>query len=105
MNDLRKFNLGESASLITDIILSSWGNEICFQCKYLLREDMSYSLSFVNCFQINWEVNSPELREDTEADIIFVDFGKSNHKEAASIHTDIFTVEILYGELKFEKDW
>ncbi|OJJ26863.1 hypothetical protein BI308_04000 [Roseofilum reptotaenium AO1-A] len=105
MVGLSEFGLDESGSLITNIVVDAWGCEICFECKYLLDKRLRYKIHFLNCEKIDWFINSPERKNQIDADIIFFDFGRKNHEKEASIHTDIFTADILYGDLKIEKNW
>ena len=102
-DDYNLLNLGGLTSLITNINVSLWGNEILFECIYDPTGDRSpYSLVFQDCRDI-WEVFHPEDVKDPEADLIGFHLGEDAHRTAALIHTDIFEISILYGSFSIHK--
>ena len=103
-DDYNLLNLGGLTSLITNINVSLWGNEILFECIYDPTGDRSpYSLVFQDCRDISWEVFHPEDVKDPEADLIGFHLGEDAHRKAALIHTDIFEISILYGSFSVQK--
>ena len=103
-DDYELLNLGGLTSLITNINVSLWGNQIVFECIYDPTGHRSpYSIVFQDCRDISWEVFHPEDVKDPEADLIGFHLGEDAHRTAALIHTDIFEVSILYGSFSIQK--
>lgn len=103
-DDYELLNLGGLTSLITNVNISLWGNEILFECIYDPTVDrLPYSIVFHDCRDINWEVFHPEDVKDIEADLIGFHLGEDAHRQAALIHTDIFAISILYGSFSVRK--
>ena len=103
-DDYNLLNLGGLTSLITNVNVSLWGNEILFECIYDPTGDrLPYSIVFHDCRDICWEVFHPEDVKDTEADLIGFHLGEDAHRKAALIHTDIFEILILYGSFSIHK--
>jgi hypothetical protein len=103
-DDYELLNLGGLTSLITNINVSLWGNQIVFECIYDPTGNRSpYSIVFQDCRDISWEVFHPEDVKDPEADLIGFHLGEDAHRTAALIHTDIFEVSILYGSFSIHK--
>ena len=103
-DDYELLNLGGLTSLITNINVSLWGNQIVFECIYDPTGHRSpYSIVFQDCRDISWEVFHPEDVKDPEADLIGFHLGEDAHRTAALIHTDIFEISILYGSFSIQK--
>lgn len=103
-DDYELLNLGGLTSLITNINVSLWGNQIVFECIYDPTGHRSpYSIVFQDCRDISWEVFHPEDVKDPEADLIGFHLGEDAHRTAALIHTDIFEISILYGSFSIHK--
>ncbi|MFM9266315.1 hypothetical protein [Tychonema sp. BBK16] len=103
-DDYELLNLGGLTSLITNINVSLWGNQIVFECIYDPTGHRSpYSIVFQDCRDISWEVFHPEDVKDPEADLIGFHIGEDAHRTAALIHTDIFAISILYGSFSIHK--
>ena len=103
-DDYNLLNLGGLTSLVTNINVSLWGNQIIFECIYDPTGDRSpYSIVFHDCRDISWEVFHPEDVKDPEADLIGFHLGEDAHRKAALIHTDIFEISILYGRFSINK--
>ena len=103
-DDYELLNVGGLTSLVTNVNVSLWGNEISFECIYDPMGDRSpYTIVFRDCRDISWEVFHPEDVEDPEADLIGIHLGEDAHRKAALIHTDIFEISILYGSFSVRK--
>ena len=103
-DDYELLNLGGLTSLITNINVSLWGNQIVFECIYDPTGHRSpYSIVFQDCRDISWEVFHPGDVKDPEADLIGFHLGEDAHRTAALIHTDIFEISILYGIFSIHK--
>jgi hypothetical protein len=90
-DDYNLLNLGGLTSLVTNIKVSWWGNEVLLECIYDPTGDRSpYSLVFQDCREIRWEVHDEEEIKEPEADLIGFHLGEDAHRTAALIHTDIF---------------
>ena len=104
-DDYELLNVGGLTSLVTNVNVSLWGNEISFECIYDPTGDRSpYTIVFHDCRDIRWEVFHPEDVEDLEADLIGIHLGEDAHRKAALIHTDIFEISILYGSFSVRKE-
>ncbi|NJK65293.1 MAG: hypothetical protein HC789_14445 [Microcoleus sp. CSU_2_2] len=103
-DDYNLLNVGGLTSLVTNVNVALWGNEISFECIYDPAGDRSpYTIVFHDCRDIRWEVFHPEDVEDLEADLIGIHLGEDAHRKAALIHTDIFEISILYGSFSLRK--
>ncbi len=103
-DDYKLLNLGGLTSLVTNIKVSLWGNELLLECIYDPTGDRSpYSLVFQDCREIRWEVHDEEEIKEPEADLIGFHLGEDAHRTAALIHTDIFEISILYGSFSIHK--
>ena len=103
-DDYELLNLGGLTSLIANVNVSLWGNEILFECIYDPTGDrLPYSIVFHDCRDISWEVFHPEDVKDPEADLIGIHLGEDAQRTAALIHTDIFEISILYGRFSIHK--
>ncbi|MFS8117095.1 MAG: hypothetical protein ACMG55_01195 [Microcoleus sp.] len=96
--------LGSIKSLVQNVNVSLWGNEVLLECIYDPTGDrLPYSLVFQDCREIMWEVHDEEEVKDPEADLIGIHLGEDAHRKAALIHTDIFEISILYGSFSIDK--
>ncbi|NJK65292.1 MAG: hypothetical protein HC789_14440 [Microcoleus sp. CSU_2_2] len=103
-DDYELLNVGGLTSLVTNVNVSLWGNEVILECIYDPTGDRSpYSLVFQDCRFITWEVHDEEEVKDPEADLIGIHLGEDAHRKAALIHTDIFEISILYGNFSVRK--
>jgi len=103
-DDYELLNLGGLTSLVANVNVSLWGNQIVFECIYDPTGDRSpYTIVFHDCRDISWEVFHPEDVKDPEADLIGFHLGEDAHRKAALIHTDIFEISILYGSFSVHK--
>lgn len=97
-DDYELLNVGGLTSLVTNVNVSLWGNEVVLECIYDPTGDRTpYSLVFQDCRFITWEVHDEEEVKEPEADLIGIHLGEDAHRKAALIHTDIFEISILYG--------
>ena len=103
-DDYNLLNLGGLTSLVTNVDVCLWGNEIIFECIYDPTGDrLPYTIIFHDCRDISWEVFHPEDVQEPEADLIGIHLGEDAHRKAALIHTDIFEISILYGSFSIHK--
>jgi hypothetical protein len=103
-DDYELLNIGGLTSLVTNVNVSLWGNEVVLECIYDPTGDRSpYSLVFQDCRFITWEVHDEEEIQEPEADLIGIHLGEDAHRKAALIHTDIFEISILYGSFSVRK--
>jgi hypothetical protein len=103
-DDYELLNVGGLTSLVTNVNVSLWGNEVVLECIYDPTGDRDpYSLVFQDCRFITWEVHDEEEIKDPEADLIGIHLGEDAHRKAALIHTDIFEISILYGSFSVRK--
>lgn len=103
-DDYALLNLGGLTSLIKNVKVSGWGTEVSFECIYDPTGERSpYVLVFEECREIKWNVHDPEEAEEAEADLFGIHLGKDAHRKPALIHTDIFEISLLYGNLRLQK--
>ncbi len=103
-DDYNLLNVGGLTSLVTNVKVSLWGNEVLIECVYDPTGDrLPYSLVFQDCRKIMWEVHDEEEIKEPEADLIGIHLGEDAHRTAALIHTDIFAISILYGGFSIHK--
>jgi len=103
-DDYNLLNLGGLTSLVKNVNVSLWGNQIKFDFIYdPTGKRLPYSIVFQDCRDISWEVFHPEDVKDPEADLIGIHLGENAHRKAALIHTDIFEISILYGSFSIHK--
>ncbi len=104
LEDLKQFDLGDYTSLINNIKLLSWGNELELECIYAPHNfKLSYKIHFFNCSEIDFSIHSPENSQDLVADIIDFKLEEKELEKTAIIYTDIFELFIIYDSLKIEK--
>lgn len=101
--DYHLLGLGGLTSLIANVKIDRWGNQISFECFYNPEMRSPYVIVFQDCREINWEVQSPEDIGELEADLIGIHLGEDAHRKPAVITTDIFEVSIRYGSFYVEK--
>lgn len=102
-DDYHLLGLGGLTSLITNIKVSLWGNEVLFECLYNPEAPSPYVMVFKDCREMRWDVHDPEEVQDTFADLIGFHLGEDNHREPALIYTDIFEISLLYGSFTIHK--
>lgn len=103
-DDYNLLNLGGLTSLVQNVNVSLWGNEVLLECIYHPTGDrLPYSLVFHDCREIMWEVHDEEEVKEPEADLIGIHLGEDAPRTAALIHTDIFEISILYGSFSIHK--
>ncbi|MEG4074158.1 hypothetical protein QUA30_15820 [Microcoleus sp. Pol14C2] len=104
-DDYNLLNLGGLTSLVKNVNVSLWGNEVLLECIYDPTGDqLPYSLVFQDCREIMWEVHDEEEVKEPLADLIGFHLGEDAHRKAALIHTDIFEISILYGSFSIHKE-
>lgn len=100
LESLKSFGFDRFPSLITNIEVLRWGNELKLECiNDPHHRKIPYQLYFYDCQDIQFSVHSPENLDDIEADLI--DF-QINHKiapKSAIIYTDIFEISVSYHQL------
>lgn len=102
-DDYNLLGLGGFTSLITNVKVSSWGNEVSIECVYNPEERLPYVLAFKDCRDIGWTVHDEEEVGELEAEFFGISLGKPEHQKPAVITTDIFEVSILYGSFSIHK--
>ena len=95
--------MGGFTSLITNVKVSSWGNEVSIECVYNPEERLPYLLTFKDCRDIRWTVHDEEEVGELEAEFFGIALGKPEHQKPAVITTDIFEISILYGSFSIHK--
>ena len=104
-DDYDLLGVGGLTSLVTRIEVSLWGSEITFSFVYdPTGERLPYTLTFQDCQDIEWTVHDSEEIHEKEADLIGITLGRDEHRESATIHTNIFEISVLYRSLKIDKD-
>ena len=103
-DDYQLLNLGGLTSLVTNVRLSLWGNEVVLECLYDPTGDrLPYTLTFQDCREINWEIHDPEEVQEPFADLIGIHLGEGDRQKPALIHTDIFEISLLYSTFKMQR--
>lgn len=102
-DDYHLLGLRGLTSLITNVKVSLWGNEVLFECLYNPENPSPYGMVFKDCREIKWDVHDSEEVQDPLADLIGFHLGKDNHQEPALIYTDIFEISLLYGSFTIHK--
>jgi hypothetical protein len=103
-DDYKLLNIGQLTSLVTNVKVSLWGNQVLLECLCdPAGERLPYTLNFQDCREIRWDVHDPEEVGDLEADLIGISLGEDAHRQPAVIHTDIFEISIIYGNFSVQK--
>ncbi len=98
-------DVGPYTSLVTDVLITKWGSEVLVSCLYdPLGATKPYQVLFTGCTNLRWEVHSPEYVQDAEADVLGFEL-RSEARDHALIHTDIFELAIWYGGYEVLKEW
>ncbi|MCU0542884.1 MAG: hypothetical protein MUE44_11915 [Oscillatoriaceae cyanobacterium Prado104] len=103
-DDYNLLGLGGLTSLITNVKVSAWGNEVAIECVYNPEERLPYVLSFKDCREIGWTVHDEEEVGEIEAEFFGISLGEPEHRKPAVITTDIFEISILYGSFSIHKE-
>ena len=103
-DDYNLLGLGGLTSLVTNIKVSLWGNEVLIECVYNPEERFPYVLAFKDCRDIRWTVHDEEEVGELEAEFLGICLGQSAHRKPAVLTTDIFEVSILYGSFSIHKE-
>ena len=103
-DDYNLLGLGGFTSLITNVKVSSWGNEVSIECVYNPEERLPYVLAFKDCRDIGWTVHDEEEVGELEAEFFGISLGEPEHRKPAVITTDIFEISILYGSFSIYKE-
>ncbi len=103
-DDYKLLGLGGFTSLITNVKVSSWGNEVSIECVYNPEERLPYVLAFKDCRDIGWTVHDEEEVGELEAEFFGIYLGEPEHRKPAVITTDIFEISILYGSFSIYKE-
>ncbi len=96
--------LGGLTSLVTNVKVSLWGNEVLIECVYNPEERLPYVLAFKDCRDIIWTVHHEEEVGEQEAEFLGISLGESAHRKPAVITTDIFEISILYDSFRIHKE-
>jgi hypothetical protein len=102
-DDYNLLGLGGFTSLITNVKVSLWGNEVSLECVYNPEERLPYLLAFKDCRDIRWTVHDEEELGEPEAEFFGITLGEPKHRKPAVITTDIFEISILYGSFNVRK--
>ena len=102
-DDYNLLGLGGFTSLITNVNVSLWGNELLIECVYNPEERLPYLLAFKDCRQISWTVHDEDEVGEPEAGFFGITLGEPKHRKPAVITIDIFEISILYGGLRIHK--
>ena len=102
-DDYNLLGLGGFTSLITNVKVSLWGNEVLIECVYNPEERLPYRLTFKDCRDISWTVHDEEEVGELEAEFFGISLGEPEHRKRAVITTDIFEISILYGSFSIHK--
>jgi hypothetical protein len=103
-DDYNLLGLGGLTSLITNVKVSLWGNEVSIECVYNPEERLPYVLAFKDCRDIRWTVHDDEEVGELEAEFFGISLGEPQHQKPAVITTDIFEISILYGIFSIHKE-
>lgn len=104
-DDYNLLGLGGLTSLITNVKVSSWGNEVSIECVYNPEERLPYVLAFKDCRDIRWTVHDEEEEVgELESEFFGISLGEPEHCKPAVITTDIFEISILYGCFSIYKE-
>ncbi len=103
-DDYNLLGLGGLTSLVTNVKVSLWGNEVLIECVYNPEERLPYVLAFKDCRDIMWTVHHEEEVGELEAEFLGISLGESAHRKPAVITTDIFEISILYGSFSIHKE-
>lgn len=102
-DDYNLLGLGSLTSLITNVNVSLWGNEVLIECVYSPEQRLPYLLEFKDCRDIRWTVHDEEEVNELEAEFFGISLGEPEHHKPAVITTDIFEISILYGSFRIQK--
>ena len=103
-DDYNLLGLGGLTSLVTNIKVSLWGNQVLIECVYNPEERFPYVLAFKDCRDIRWTVHDEEEVGELEAEFLGISLGKYAHRKPAVLTTEIFEVSILYGSFSIHKE-
>ena len=92
------------SSLVTNVKVTLWGNEVVLECLYDPTGDrLPYILKFKDCQEIRWEIHDPEEVREPFAELIGFHLGEGDRGKTALIHTDIFEISLLYSTFNLER--
>ena len=103
-DDYNLLGLGGLTSLVTNVKVSLWGNEVLIECVYNPEERLPYVLAFKDCRDIRWTVHDEEEVGELEAEFFGIYLGESAHRKPTVLTTDIFELSILYGSFRIHKE-
>lgn len=103
-DDYHLLGLGGLTSLVTNVKVSLWGNEVLIECVYNPEKRLPYVLVFKDCHNISWDIYHPEDVRESEAEFYGISLGESSHHKPAILTTDIFEISILYGSFSIQKE-
>ena len=103
-DDYNLLGLGSFTSLITNVKVSSWGNEVSIECVYNPEERLPYVLAFKDCCDIGWTIHDEDEVGELEAEFFGIYLGEPEHQKPTVITTDIFEISILYGSFSIYKE-
>ncbi|MCY7381305.1 MAG: hypothetical protein LH628_01720 [Microcoleus sp. CAN_BIN18] len=82
-DDYNLLGLGRLTSLVTNVKVSLWGNEVLIECVYNPEERLPYVLAFKDCRDIRWTVHDEEEVGELEAEFFGIYLGESAHRKLA----------------------
>jgi hypothetical protein len=98
MNRLRVYQLlgvPPAGLLITDARVTLWGKELSLDCVYNPDEPKHFRLTFQSCQEIHWQIFDQDVHGADEVDVIGIHIGQEAYRESATIHTDIFEINVF----------
>ena len=82
-DDYNLLGLGGLTSLVTNVKVSLWGNEVLIECVYNPEERLPYVLAFKDCRDIRWTVQDEEEVGELESEFLGIYLGASAQRKPA----------------------
>ena len=100
MEDLERFGLGESTSLLAGFTTSQWGTVINFKCLYDPDVREPYEIILINCSVVQWSIHSPEETSEDLLSItdIQIKNTKDNKKEFV-MYSEVFELIVVCEDI------
>jgi hypothetical protein len=105
MEDLVRFGLGHSTSLLKSFVISEWGTSIEFECLYDPHDRLPYRIQLLECSNVGMLVHSPENASENILSItdITIKDTSANLKEF-TMYSEVFELTVICELVNFHKN-
>ena len=100
MSDYHLLGLDNLASVVTNIEVKLWGNEVCISCLLdPLNTHQPFQLIFCDTREIHWNIHDIDELEESNVNLTGFMLGEGKHRKSAVITTTMFEIFISYESL------